>query len=356
VGVLLEEAAFFEGEGFVVNDDEIFRAAIPRLIPDGQIVFASTPWAQAGKLWELYRDNFGHPEHAVVCKASTLFVNPGENTERDYNAELARDPDNAHREWDAEFLSGDSERFFPEVVIEQCIDKTLVVPNQVRNGEHVRFGGDFAFASDSSALFGFVERGDLLITCELDELRPVEGMPLVPSQVVRRFAERMQRCGAKLLVADDHYRQAIEEDLSRASIALASVGQTPAHSFVLARSLMAQGRVKIPAHARLLAQLRRVRATQKPGGVISIHQPRAKEGGHGDLVSALVCALSGVTVTSAFPREAPRGRHEALSQAEEEAIVKRLKANEKRVRDQNRGVLGLARRFAEKRWQALAKR
>lgn len=355
-GVFLDEAAFFYGDGFEVNDGEIFRAARPRLLPRGQILFASTPWAQEGKLWELYRDNFGKPDSAIVCQAPTLVIRPSEDTKRAYEAEMKTDPDNARREYDAQFLSADSERFFPENVILKALDESLIVPQTVKHGESVRFGGDFGFVNDSAALFGFVDRGDKYVTCELDEQRPAENVPLVPSQVVNRFADIMKRCGAKLLIADDHYRQSVEEHLAHSHIALASVGQTPAHSFVLARTLMAQGRVSIPANPRLLAQLRRVRATIKPGGLISIHQPRAKEGGHGDIVSAMVCALSGVDLAATFPKPEPKDERERLTLQAKEEQGKRLKGNEDRLKRGNRDTINRIKKVIGNRgWRALTR-
>lgn len=359
VAVLMEESAFFEGEGYEVNDTEIFRAARPRLEPDGQIIFASSPWAQAGKLWELYRDNFGKPDSAVVCKAPTLLVRPSEDTRRAYESELKNDPDNARREYDAEFLSADSERFFPEAVIEKALDRTLSVPLEIRGAESVCFGADFAFASDSSALVGFVEREGVLVCCDVDEQRPAPDLALVPSQVVGRFAERMRRAGCRLLVADDHYREAVQEHLSYHGVALAGIGNTPAHHYVLARTLMAQGRVRIPANARLLAQLRRVRATLKPGGVITIQQPRAKDGGHGDLVSAMVCALSGVSTETSFPKPGPKNETERLNRKAAADQEERLRANEKRMKleaNKRYGRLGMAGLLKRSRlWKELSK-
>lgn len=347
-GVLLDESAFFEGEGYEVNDAEILRAAMPRIrmIPGAQVVFGSTPWAQEGKLYELYRDNMGKPDTAVVCRAPTLIVRPNEETKLAYEAELKQDPDNAKREYDAEFLSADAERFFPEAVIVGAIDYDLQPPLDVRPGEPCRFGGDFAFASDSSALVGFVQRDGNYVCCELDELRPKPGLPLVPSKVVERFSERLRACGARVLMADDHYREAIQEHLSNYGVALAGTDANPASSYVITRSLMAQGRVKIPANPRLLAQLRKVRSTMKPGGVVSIHQPRSKEGGHGDLVSAMVCALHGITVDSNLPGPAVSHRDKMLKAAES-AKQERLKENEKRLNKEKKAhVLGLPRRYS----------
>jgi len=46
----LDECAFFRDSSFKVNDEEIFRAGSARVLPGGQTIVASTPWAEAGLL------------------------------------------------------------------------------------------------------------------------------------------------------------------------------------------------------------------------------------------------------------------------------------------------------------------
>ena len=123
--VLMEEAAFFFDEGYEVSDVEIYRAARPRLLPGGQIVLGTTPWAQTGLVWDLFKDSFGHPRRAVVARAPTLLMRPSPETERMVKQERETDPDNAEREFDAHFLSSDAERFFPEALIEKCLDMSI---------------------------------------------------------------------------------------------------------------------------------------------------------------------------------------------------------------------------------------
>jgi hypothetical protein len=50
--------------------------------------------------------------------------------------------------------------------------------------------------------------------------------------------------------------------------------------------------VRLPNHGRLLAQLKAIIAKPTPAGGLSISSPRRVNGGHGDLVSALVLCLA----------------------------------------------------------------
>lgn len=334
-GVLMEEAAFFYGEGYEVSDVEIYRAARPRLLTRGQIFLGTTPWARAGLVWELFRDNFGAPKRAVVARAPTHLMRPDDETAEMVRIEREADPDNASREFDAEFLSADAERFFPDALIEKCVDDALRVretgqvvrvtdegdTGAVVSGERVRPGADFAFDQDASALAVFVEREGRFDLCELAEDRPrAETGHLVPSEIVGKYAKQVLRAGGRLVVADAHYRRSIEELLAKHELGMTGPPSTvPADNFLVVRALMAAGRVKIPRDPRLLKQLALIRSAHRPGGQVHIIQPRGKAagGGHCDIVSAVVCALSGVRITSRQPSAAPSSRLEIEVKAEE---------------------------------------
>lgn len=59
VGAVMSEASFFRDSDYVVNDEEIYRALMPRILPGGQLIIESTPWAESGLLYNLDKENFG---------------------------------------------------------------------------------------------------------------------------------------------------------------------------------------------------------------------------------------------------------------------------------------------------------
>jgi hypothetical protein len=61
----------------------------------------------------------------------------------------------------------------------------------------------------------------------------------------------------------------------------------PAECFVELRTLLHEGRLDLPEHARLRSQLREVLSKPMPGGGTQIVSPKKADGSHGDLVSAL---------------------------------------------------------------------
>ncbi len=160
-----------------------------------------------------------------------------------------------------------------------------------KSGDIVTAGCDLGFRSDSSALVIVHTRVQVRWTAEVLELRPQKGTPLKPSEVCKRFADRMKEHGASHVLGDAHYRETLDEYLNAAGLVYVPAPNRPADAYVRARTLFRQGVVRLPDHQRLLQQIREVTGRPLAGGGLSIVQQRWRDGGHGDLLSALVLAL-----------------------------------------------------------------
>jgi hypothetical protein len=318
---IMDECAFFRDSSHIVNDAEIFAALMPRIMPGGQLLVGSTPWTESGLLYELWRDNYREPKTALVAHAPTLVMRDDADTAAMVAAERARDETNARREYDAEFLPRDASAFFDSRAIAACVgDYPLPVPK--RYGPEYYVGADFGFARDSSALVVLEREADVFTVCDLLEVIPRDA-PLVPSSVVAGFAAVVRQFGAEGVIADAHYRESIREHLDTSGLVLMSApeGATgKAESYALARSLIAQGRVRLPKHERLLQQLRDVTVRPTSGGALSIQSPRWAGGGHGDLVSALVLAMWQAHRNYVAPEPEPNDGMDELERAEVEAM------------------------------------
>lgn len=283
----LDEAAFFRGDDATVNDVDIFKAVTARVLPGGQTIVASTTWAERGLLYDLYKRNFGKPEDAMVAHAPTRLLRTSKTILSIVDREEKRDPDNARQEYGAEFLSGGSTIFFEPALIEaSTVDATI----EPQPGDQWVAGADFGFRTDSSALVLALIREGRMHVVEVLELRPRAGQPLKPGETVKKFAEAIKgRC--EYVMCDQHYRESIDEHLAEHKLSFAPAPSVPADAFVKTRTMMRDGGVTFPRHERLLRQMREVEGRPQAGGGLTIHMPRWRTGGHGDLVSALVlCA------------------------------------------------------------------
>lgn len=299
----LDECCFFRDSGFAVNDSDIFKAASPRVLPGGQTILGSTPWAESGLLYDTYVKNFGKPTTALVAHAPTLTMQDAPFTRDLVAREYERDPDNAAREFGARFMTGGTTVFFEPTSIETAIDRSMALPRKPLPGEKIASGGDFGFRSDSSALVvihsgieitqvdGQPVAKNVFRTGEILELRPEKGIPLKPSATVAAFADRMKFHGSTYVMADQHYRESIDEHLVEHGLAYVPAPNTPADAYMKARALLRQGAVRIPDHPRLIQQLKEIQGRPLAGGGMSIISPRWRKGGHGDIASAWVLSL-----------------------------------------------------------------
>lgn len=304
----LDECAFFRDSSFKVNDEEIYRAGAARVLPGGQTIVASTPWAQAGLLYDVYKRNWCKPTDALVAHAPTLLFHDSKMTREIVEREERRDPDNAKREFGAQFMTGGTTVFFESAAIDAAVTDE---PFVMQPHDFIAAGGDFGFRSDSSALVMVALRGETLHVFDGAEERPVDG-PLKPSQTVSAFAAKIAgRCGE--LMADQHYREAIAELLEKHALYYIPAPTQPAETYVRARMLLRECRVKIhplPFRERMLQQMREVHGKPTSGGGMSIVHPRWATGGHGDLVAALVLALWQVSGDEVPQPEAEQGTPE----------------------------------------------
>ncbi len=157
----------------------------------------------------------------------------------------------------------------------------------------VHFGADIGLVNDPSVLAGVDDARGYLQLVELVEMKPRKGAPLRLSAVIERFAAVMKRYCATTFLADGHVREPAREFAEQhgVTIAAAPEGQKgKAESYIACRKAMAEGRLRIPDHTRLRAQLASVISRPLPGGGLGITTPRRAGLAHGDLVSALVLA------------------------------------------------------------------
>ncbi len=305
VSAVLSEAAFFRDESSAVNDLDLFRAVMPRVMPGGVTVLESTPWVEAGLLFDLF-SNFGEPLTALAAHAPTLVMRDDERSRLVVANETARDPINAEREFGAQFISGGSGLFFgPELLKSALVDTQPA--RSAPAGSSVYVGGDIGLVTDASAVAAVAEQDGVFTLCDFEEYRPTKGAPLKLSVVVQRFCDFAGRYGERSITVDHHELEAGREHLPDGFWLSPCAGGAAAKNarFVKARELLRQQQVRIPrALAKLTGQLSLVASRPLPGGGVSMVLPR-RAGTHLDLTSAFILALdaaSGNGAGNAFVR------------------------------------------------------
>lgn len=318
VGAVMTEVSFMRDANSVINDAEIFRALVARIVTGGQLLLESTTYAEVGLLWDFFSKQFGKPTTAMVAHAPTLLMRPDDETRALVEGERLRDPAAAAREFDAEFLGTAGDVFFDASAIDDAVDheqsQPLRYPGPGTCGRAA--GGDIGLRKDSSALVVCLNMRDTCIVALCDEMQPTKGNPLAPSTVYARWISAMSPYQLGEVLLDGHYFESAKEAMAIAGIRalLAPSGsQGKLETYLATKTLLNEGKLILPNHPRLLAQMKSVQSRPTAGGGVRIEVPRRAGNGHGDLVSALTLAAHSIWRINA---DAPsRNRHAERSRA-----------------------------------------
>ena len=340
VGAVLDEFAFFRNENYEVNDAEVFQAVTPRILPGGQTILTSTAWARLGLMHKLWSDNWSHPKTCFAVRAPTILLNPSKK--EDVALETRRDPVNAAREFGCEFMDAAAGTFFSHDAIDAAADAgekmglDPAIPIKPPPGAEVCIGADTGFRRDSSALVVvYILPDGTYVVARIMELQPSPGAPLRPSDVVQEFTRACKWHGCNWLMADGHYRETLDEELAKEGLSYVPApagaeGKAKAH--MQAKTILHGGKLRMPKHERLIEQMKTLIGRPTAGGAMSFLMPRTTAGGHGDILSALVLALSQRTGEKVVPteqkpltlEESIRADHKRGLEKYEEARMERL--------------------------------
>lgn len=351
LGFGMDEGAFFQDTNHKVNDRDVYDAQAPRVVPGGQGVFGSTPWAEDGLLWEKYEQNWNRPTDCLVAHAPTALMRTDPVILQMVAAAYANPAqrENAEREFGARFMRNEAAQYFDGPTLD-LIFRDVPAEARPQGDDVVTFGADLGFTRNSSALVGGYRRGTVYrVTC-LEERRPADGVALRPSVVCREFAALARGHGAESVMADGHYaesaREHFEEEGAQAArgnaraepLAFLRAPADKAATYARARDLAREGNLVVPRSlplaTRLRQQLQSARSRPLAGGGMSITVPEAADGSHGDLASALVLMVwqrHGAEVAGPRPEkgsEADWREQEARDIAALEARVRRQQAGE----------------------------
>lgn len=301
---LLDEAEFFTSNGidgsmnYAVSDTDIFRALKPRLVRHGKGMLVSTPWPVETLMGAMFERNWKTCVDACAIKAPTLLVR-GDDADIVANVldERERDPENARREYDCEVDGLATEGWFDPTSLATSVKANVLLPGAHNPLFPTAAAADLGFKNDSSTLSVVQWDGSHYVLVALVELRPKPGIPLKPSEVIKKFAEVCRRYGCRFMVSDGHYRESVKEHLAEYGIALVNApeGMTgKLEVFARVRSVLHEGLVVLPEDEmtkRLILQAKSVVGKPAPGGGVLIKIPRKVGLGHGDLVSSWTLAV-----------------------------------------------------------------
>ena len=206
-------------------------------------------------------------------------------------AERARDPESAAVEFDAQFRAAGATAYFDPRLIDDAVEDYPIPLEKPALSAGRVFCADFGFRLDSSALVAMTNRTAEVRVGIVDEVAPTANAPLVPSIVVSRFAKHILSWDGDHIMCDGTYLESVRElawsvGLNVHELPSGQPGKVEQH--LACRELLAERKLKIPRHPRLIAQLKAIQVAPTPGGGLRIFTPRRRGLAHGDVASAFV--------------------------------------------------------------------
>ncbi len=290
---LCDELAFWRSEDGAANlDEDVLAALRPAMstIPRAMLLCASSPYARRGALWGAYRRYFGKDDAPVlVWRAATKTMNP--TVPDDVIAEAyERDPASAAAEHGAEFRS-DVETFLSREVIYAAIEPDRPIElSPIAGTRYLAFTDPSGGAADSFALCIAHAEDRKVIVDAIRERVP----PFSPEAVVAEYAGLLKTYGIREVAGDRYAGEWPRERFREHGVEYIASTKSASDLYREALPLFTTGKIELPDHGRLIAQLAALERRTARGGRDSVgHPPGAAS--HDDLA---VC-VAGVCVAAA---------------------------------------------------------
>ncbi len=296
ISLIMDECGHFFTEG-VKADETIFSALRPRMaqFPGAKTLLISTPSAKQGLLWDFFKDGFNVPGRLTV-QAPTQIMNP--NIPLDFiERERLRDPDNAIREFDAQFAEKVS-AYFPADKLED----TFQLPGDVPPLEHIRYesGIDQSGLSAKGDKFAFsiahIGQNNNVI---VDVVRSwqTENIDLIMSEI--QTLARLYHLNRVFI--DCYAGNWCKSALQKIGL-FSEVRESLPIVYSNFKSLVIAGKVQLPDNKELRSGLQNTQAYYGKNNSLSIAHERTSKG-HGDLADSTITA---VAATKIPPEKKPK--------------------------------------------------
>lgn len=290
VTAILDEIAFWPTDDAAESDTEILNALRPAMatVPDALLVALSSPYAQRGELWSMYREHFAQPTADVlVWQADTQTMHPSID-ERVIARAYARDDAAASAEYGAQFRR-DIETFIRRDVLDAAtvLDRFELPPlSTIDYFGFVDPAGGSGADSFTLAIAHREERNGTSVAL-LDVVREVRP-PFSPEKTTERFAELLKTYRVRDIEGDRYAGEWPREQFSKHGVRYTPCERAKSDIYRDVLPLLNSNRVELLDVPKLVAQLATLERRTARGGRDSIdHAPKA----HDDVANAVAGAL-----------------------------------------------------------------
>jgi ribosomal protein L37AE/L43A len=292
IGVIADEAAFWESESSANPAAEVLNAVRPGLATtNGLLLVISSPYSKIGPLYENYREHFGKSDSPIlVWKGTSLEMNPTLPAKVVERA-LARDRAAAAAEYLAEFRD-DIGGFLSIEEIERVIVTGRSMLPCISGQQYRAFCDPSGGRSDAMTLGIAHGEGERAI---LDLLREVSA-PFSPQEAVREFCQLLKGYRISEVMGDRYSAQWVQEEFERHGVRYLPSEKNRSELYLEFLPALTSGQIELLDNERMKQQFGNLQRRTTGGGRDSVDHG---VGGHDDLSNAAAGALCRVLQSNA---------------------------------------------------------
>jgi hypothetical protein len=292
VACIFDEVAFWRSEESATPDTEVYRAALPSMMTTGgMLISISTPYRKAGLLHQKWREHFGREGDVLVVQGASTTFNPLLTAEV-IAAQRAADPEGAGAELDAEFRS-DIAAFLDDATIEAATDhaRPLELPPQRDYGVFYEAFVDASGGRHDHYTVAIAHKPISTGRFVVDLVRG-RAPPFDPGEVTKEFAALCREYRCRQIVGDAYGAEWTETAWRSNGLVYVRSDLAKSDIYLEVLPLFTRGLVSLPAHPKLLHELRQLERQVHRGGRDSVDHPR---GGSDDYANSVCGVLRGLS-------------------------------------------------------------
>ena len=295
---ICDELAFFCNSEQYPVDLEMLRALRPTLATTGgKLISISSPYGQAGALWEIHRRHYGRDDAPIlVWQATAPEMNP--TLDAGYLERMKQDdPDGYRAEVLGEFRAGLATLFDPDVLDEAVVPGQRELP-PTDGIEYHAFVDPSGGREDAFTLaIGHLDEDGAVV----DALRAWKA-PFNPSGVTEEAAVLLRQYRLNLVIGDRYAGEWPREQFRGRGIRYGVADKPKSDLYLSLLAAVNSDRVELPDDPALLRELRGLERRRGSSGRDRVdHRP----GSHDDRANA-VAGLIDLLLRRAQPRPKPR--------------------------------------------------
>jgi hypothetical protein len=282
----IDEAAFLRDESSSMPDVEVVRALLPGLsTTGGMLAIMSSPYRQAGILFQRHRDHFGRDDDRVLVVAgpSTVF-NPTLDQAM-IDASIAADPEAAQAEWLGNWRT-DLQTFLPDALIDAAVDHSRPLELPPQDGVVYYAFVDMSSGAHDAAAIAIAHR-DAGGRAIVDVVRG-KPSPHDPRSVTAEFAALAGEYRCRMVVGDAYAGGWVKGAFEAHGLEYKQSKLTRSELYLEGLPLFSRGQARIPSHDVALREMRLLQRRVAKSGKDSVDHG---VGGHDDFANALFGAL-----------------------------------------------------------------